>query len=40
MYKGKQYVAIYHTMPAPTTYPGGLGSLASNQREQITVFTL
>jgi len=40
MYKGKQYVAIYHTVPAPTTYPGGLGSLASNQREQITVFTL
>ena len=40
MYKGKQYVAIYHTMPAPTALPGGLGSLASNQREQMTVFTL
>jgi hypothetical protein len=39
-YKGKQYVAIYHTMPAVTALPGGAGHLASDQREQMTVFSL
>ena len=40
MYKGKQYVAVYHTMPSPTALPGGAGHLASDQREQMTVFSL
>jgi hypothetical protein len=40
MYKGKQYVAIYHTMPSATALPGGAGHLASDQREQMTVFSL
>jgi hypothetical protein len=40
MFKGKQYVAIYHTVPTKTELPGGLGSLASGQREQLTVFSL
>ena len=40
MYKGKQYVAVYHTMPAVTALPGGAGHLASDQREQMTVFSL
>jgi hypothetical protein len=40
MYKGKQYVAVYHTMPAATVLPGGAGHLASDQREQMTVFSL
>lgn len=35
-YKGKQYVAIYHTLPASNA----LGGIPSNQREQITVFSL
>jgi glucose dehydrogenase len=35
-YGGKQYVAIYHTLPASTA----LGGIPSNQREQITVFSL
>ena len=39
-YKGKQYIAIYHTMPAATALPGGAGHLASDQREQMTVFSL
>jgi hypothetical protein len=40
MYKGKQYVAVYHTVPAATALPGGAGSLASGQLEQMTVFSL
>ena len=39
-YKGKQYIAIYHTMPTATALPGGAGHLASDQREQMTVFSL
>jgi glucose dehydrogenase len=39
-YKGKQYVAVYHTMPNATALPGGAGSLASGQLEQLTVFSL
>jgi hypothetical protein len=40
MYQGKQYVAVYHTMPSATALPGGAGHLASDQREQMTVFSL
>jgi hypothetical protein len=36
MYKGKQYVAIYHSIPASTA----LGGIPSNQRDRLTVFTL
>ena len=39
-YKGKQYIAVYHSMPAPTALPGAAGHLASDQREQMTVFSL
>jgi putative pyrroloquinoline-quinone binding quinoprotein len=39
-YKGKQYIAVYHDMPAVTALPGGAGHLASDQREQMTVFSL
>ena len=40
MYQGKQYIAIYHTMPTATALPGGAGHLASNQLEEMTVFSL
>ena len=36
MYKGKQYVAIYHSIPVSTA----LGGIPSNQRDRLTVFTL
>jgi hypothetical protein len=36
LYKGKQYVAIYHTLPAATA----LGGIPTDQREQMTVFSL
>jgi glucose dehydrogenase len=39
-YKGKQYIAIYHSMPSAIALPGGAGHLASDQREQMTVFSL
>jgi glucose dehydrogenase len=39
-YKGKQYIAVYHTMPTATALPGGAGHLASNQLEEMTVFSL
>jgi hypothetical protein len=40
MYKGKQYIAIYHGIPGPTTLTGGVGSIPSGQRDQLTVFSL
>jgi len=39
-YKGKQYIAVYHSMPGPASLPGAAGHLASDQREQMTVFSL
>jgi len=35
-YKGKQYIAVYHSIPTSTT----LGGIPSNQRDRMTVFTL
>jgi hypothetical protein len=39
-YQGKQYIAIYHSMPTATALPGGVGHLPSDQREELTVFSL
>jgi hypothetical protein len=39
-YKGKQYIAIYHGIPGPTTLAGGVGSIPSGQRDQLSVFSL
>ena len=40
MYKGKQYVAIYRSVPASNTLPGGAGSRSDGAREAMVVFSL
>jgi glucose dehydrogenase len=39
-HNGKQYVAIYRTVPASNNLPGGLGSRSDGAREAMVVFSL
>jgi len=40
MYKGKQYIALYHSVPGPNALPGDLGVRADGAREAMAVFSL
>jgi putative pyrroloquinoline-quinone binding quinoprotein len=40
MYKGKQYIAVYHSVPGPNDLPGGIGARSDGGREAMAVFSL